>query len=327
MKTILVTGAAGFIGSNISDYLLKNGFKVIGIDNFDPYYSRAIKEYNLREFIENPNFSLQEVDILDFEKINELFVNNNIDGVIHLAALAGVTDSLKLPLKYTRVNVEGTVSIAEACVKNGCKNLIFASTSSVYGEDLPVPYSEDMPTDSPLSPYPASKKACEVLLKSYTYNYDFNVSILRIFNPVGIRLRPDLALPKLIRAAIYPEFTFPQYWSNPEATARDYVNVKHIAESMLYILENPIKYDRFNLGNSSPVSLADLISTVEEVVGIAPKIEVKAHRKGEMKVTYANVSKAAKMINYNPTTPIKESIKEYYDWFIKQDEIYKKGEL
>ena len=325
---ILVTGAAGFFGSNLCEYLLSKGYEVVGIDNFNEYYNPKFKEYNLRDYKDQKSFSMYKEDILNKDKLDEIFTSHDFDGVVHLAAWAGVTKSIELPQVYIRNNIEGTSNVADMCVKHNVNNFIFASTSSVYGNNQ-TPFTEDMPTDAPLSPYPATKKACEVLLKTYQINHGLNVSIFRIFNPIGYKLRPDLLLTKAIRSCLYGE-ELPIFWSEKEAyelTGRDYTWISHIQDSVNHVLNNPFEYEIFNMGNSSPVMLGEMLDTIQEVVGKKANIVYKDHRQGEMLVTYANVDKAKKMIGYNPSTSIKESIKMYYEWFLEQEDWYKKGEF
>ena len=325
---ILVTGAAGFFGSNLSEFLLSKGYTVIGVDNFNDYYSPKVKEYNIREFKDNPNFKLYREDILDSKKMEEIFQKeDSIDCIVHLAAWAGVTYSIENPVVYVQNNVEGTVRLADLAVKHNIKCFIFASTSSVYGTN-PVPFVETMSIDDPLSPYPATKRACELLLKTYSLNFGLPVTIMRIFNPTAPRMRPDLALPKLIRSCEYGE-EFPCYWdeSDFEKTGRDYCYIGHMCDAIVKIMENPFKFEIFNLGNSSPVTLGGLFKAVEDVTGKKINLKMMPSRKGEMLITFADISKAQKMLDYNPSTSIAESIKIYYDWFKNQEDYYKRGEI
>lgn len=324
---ILVTGAAGFIGSNLCEYLLNRDHTVIGIDNFNDYYSPKVKEYNIQLFADNPNFILYRTDLLDISELSKVFESEKPAAIVHLAAWAGVTRSLKEPVTYVRNNIEATVNLAELSIKHNIENFIFASTSSIYG-DNGTPFIEDMNTDHPLAPYPATKKACEVLLSTYNRNFGLNVTVLRIFNPVGIKIRPDIFLPNVIRSCLYGS-ECPIYWTEQETkeiTARDYTYIGHMLDGILTILETPLGYEILNFGNSEPVYLADFLNTVEEVVGKSINRKYLGNRKGEMLVTYANVDRAKDLINYSPTTTLKESIKIYYDWFVDQEEWYKKGD-
>ncbi len=321
---ILVTGVAGFFGSNLAEYLLGKGHQVLGIDNFNDYYSPKIKRYNIRDFERHSNFKLYELDITGRDIARGLTSREvrpaGIDAIVHLAAWAGVTRSFEIPSVYVRNNIEGTVNLVNLAVKYKIPNFIFASTSSVYGKN-PTPFREDMEADTPLAPYPATKRACEIMLKTYSINYDVNVTILRIFNPQAPRMRPDLALPKMIKSCLYGT-EFPVYWSTLDPK-RDYCYIGHMFEAIDRILEKPLKYEIFNLGNSSPVGLNELMDIVEDVVGRKMNKKIMPERKGEMEVTYADIEKARRTLHYNPKTSIKECVSIYYEWFKKQEEWYR----
>ena len=322
MKTILITGCAGFIGSNLCQYLLEKNYKVVGVDNFNDYYSPKIKKFNILSFENNSNFYLIEEDLLNYPKIEEIFKNVKIDAVIHLAAYAGVTYSFEKPLLYVRNNIEVTTNLLDLCVKYKVNNFIFSSTSSIYGNS-PSPFREDMITDTPLAPYPATKKSCEVMCSVYSQNYGLNTTIFRFFNPLDIRIRPDLALTKLIRSALYGE-EFPQY-QDLNSTGRDYCYLQNMLDSIEFVINNPFKYEIFNLGNSSPVTLGKLVETVEKVVGRKVNLVRMPERKGEMTLTFADVSKAEKMLGYKSKTPLEFIVEKYYNWFLEQDSWYQKG--
>jgi UDP-glucuronate 4-epimerase len=322
MNTILVTGCAGFIGSNLTEFLLKRGYRVIGIDNFNNYYSPKIKHYNLKDFKENPNFLLLSQDLTNYDFVKNLFEKTKIDAVIHLAAYAGVTYSFEKPLLYVKNNEEVTANLLEMCSRHNVSNFIFASTSSVYGNN-PTPFVESMSSDFPLAPYPASKKASEVMSYVYSKTYDINVAILRLFNPLGLRIRPDLALTKLVRSAIFGD-EFPQY-QDLNSTGRDYCDLDNIMISIHFLLQNPVKYEIFNLGNSSPTTLGGLVEVVNEVTGKRVNLVRMPERLGEMQLTFADSSKAEKLIKYNTKTPLKKIVEKYYNWYLNQEEWYQKG--
>ncbi len=320
---VLVTGCAGFLGSNICEHLLLQKHTVLGLDNFNDYYNPKIKEYNIKDFKDHKKFRLYRTDLLDPDGLAKLFKKEKPNAIVHMAAWAGVTRSIKEPVAYVRNNIEGTVNLAELAVKYKAKSFIFASTSSVYGDNK-TPFEETMNTDHPLAPYPASKKACEVILSTYTRNFGLPVTIFRIFNPLGPHQRPDLALTQLIRSCLYgTEF---QQYQDSKSTGRDYTYVGHLLEAIATVLQKPFKYEIFNMGNFAPVTLGEFIATVEKVVGKKANIVQGEKRQGEMELTFANIAKAKKMLKYNPTTPIEKSIQIYYDWFAEQEEWYKKGE-
>lgn len=321
---ILVTGCAGFIGSNLVDFLLEKNYSVIGIDNFNEFYSPKIKHENLKLAIINPRFKLCDFDLLESDKLEKVFQNEKIDAVVHLAAYAGVTYSFEKPLVYVRNNLEVTTDLLNLCKRYDVNNFIFASTSSIYG-DNPTPFNESMSTDNPLAPYPATKKACEVMISTFVRNSNLNSTILRFFNPLDIRVRTDLALFKLIKSAEYGD-EFPQY-QDLNSTGRDYCYLQNMLEAIEFIIQNPFKYEIFNLGNSSPVTLGKLVEAVENVTGKKVNLVKMPKRAGEMTLTYADVSKAKKMLGYKAETPIEFIVDKYYKWFLSQPEWYKKGDF
>ena len=321
---ILVTGCAGFIGSNLVDFLLNKKYLVVGIDNFNDFYSPKIKRENLKEALSNPNFKLYELDLLDFDKLQKIFAEEKFDAIVHLAVYAGVTYSFENPVLYVRNNVEVTTELLNLCKKFEVKNFIFASTSSIYGENL-TPFNESMITDHPLAPYPATKKACEVMISTFVRNTDLNATIFRFFNPLDIRVRTDLALFKLIKSAEYGD-EFPQY-QDLNSTGRDYCYLQNMLEVIDYVLQNPIKYEIFNLGNSAPVTLGKLVEAVEKVTGKKVNLVKMPKRAGEMTLTYADVTKAKSLLGYKAETPIEFIVEKYYKWFLSQPEWYKKGDF
>jgi UDP-glucuronate 4-epimerase len=324
MKKILVTGCAGFIGSNFVDYLLALSYQVVGIDNFNnEIYPGKIKRENIKDALRNPNFKLYELDLIKFDEVNKVFQEEKFDAVVHLAAFAGVTHSYEYPLKYVENNEMVTTGLITSCLKNNVHNFLFASTSSVYGKN-PTPFLEEFNTDHPLAPYPASKKASEVMLSAFSQNYDLNVSIFRFFNPLDIRIRPDLALSKLVRSALFGE-EFPQY-QDLNTTGRDYCYLQDMFVAMENAIKNPLKYEIFNLGNSSPVTLGKLVETVERVTEKKVNLVRMPERKGEMTLTYSDITKARSMLGYEPKTTIEQIVRKYYSWFLEQPEWYKKGD-
>lgn len=307
----------------MSEYLLDKGHQVVGIDNFNTYYDPRVKHYHIKDFKDHKQFKLYQIDILESDKVNQIFADEKIDAVIHLAAYAGVTYSVEHPVENVRNNIEVTVILLEACKKHQVSNFLFASTSSVYG-DNPTPFTEEMNTDLVLAPYPATKKSCEVLLYTYAQNFGINVSIFRIFNPLGLRMRSDLALPMIIRSCEFGT-EFPMYWTweQAEKTGRDYCYVGHIFEAFEKVLEEPQKYEIFNLGNSSPETLKSFVRTIEKVCGKQANIKIMPNRQGEMLMTFANIEKAKKILGYNPSTTMEQMIKKYHAWFLRQEEWYK----
>ncbi|MBD3365956.1 NAD-dependent epimerase/dehydratase family protein [candidate division WWE3 bacterium] len=320
---ILITGAAGFIGSNFADYFLKNDYEVVAVDNFNDFYSPKIKEFNISEFKDHPNFKLYRVDISDRAALEPVFSENtDIDAVVHLAAWAGVTQSVENPHQYVKDNVLGTNNLTDFCIKYGINNFIFASTSSVYG-DNPTPFTEDMNTSFPNAPYPATKKSSEVLLYTINKNQDLNVTIFRFFNPLGPRMRPDLALPKLVKSVEYGKVF--ELWQDPTSSARDYTYIDDMARAVEAVIKEPQDFVIMNLGNSNPISLQDMIETVEEVTGKSVTT-TENYLPGQMKETFADISRARDLIGYDPKTTLKEMVEFYYNWFLQQPEWYRKDD-
>jgi len=318
---ILITGVAGFIGSNLAEYLLDMGHVVVGVDNFNDYYDPKIKEFNVSEFLDNDNFKLYRKDITSESDMKSLFEKENVEAVIHLAAWAGVTYSIENPDIYLKTNILGTNILADMSVKYGIKSFVFASTSSIYGKVNETPYNEEMDSSKPLAPYPASKKGSEVLLYTYNVNFGLNTTIFRFFNPIGPRLRPDLAISKLIKSTIY-DYEFPQY-QDLEGSSRDYTQIRNMLMAMEYVCKNPLNYEIINLGNSNPVTLGDLVRGVEKVTGGKVKLKRMPERKGEMTSTFANIDKAKRLVNYDPKESLEEMIGSYYDWYVKQPKWYR----
>lgn len=318
---ILVTGCAGFIGSDLTEYFLNRGHEVIGLDNFNNYYDPKIKEFNILEFKDSPKFMLFRTDITDRKELWKVFDENKIDGIAHFAAYAGVTQSNADPNTWVFNNIDGTSNLAEFAIKKKVKSFVLSSTSSVYGSN-PTPYREDMSTDGPLGIYPASKKADEVLLYAYSSCFNLNVSILRFFNPIGPRLRPDMAIPKLVRAAEYG-YTFTLYQGTE--SSRDYTYIENMAQAVETCLTKPFKYEILNIGNARPVTLKELLESVQRVSGKTIKT-IRDDRPGQMQVTCADTTKAQKLIGYNPSVTLDQMVEKYYEWFLKQPEWYKKGE-
>ncbi len=321
MKKVLVTGAAGYIGSNLVEYLLSKDYEVVGLDNFNEYYSPKVKRFNIETFKNHKNFKLYEIDLVDKDALTKMFdEEKEFYSIIHLAAWAGVTYSVKHPDIYIKANVEGSHNLMDLASKRSVGSFIFASTSSIYGDNK-VPFDETMNTDRPNAPYPASKKSVEVLLYTYNKNFGLKTTIFRFFNPLGPRIRPDMALPKLIRATLY-DYEFPIY-QNPENSKRDYTYIGHMLDAIEKAMDKQFEYEIINLGNSNPVSLIDMMKSVERTIGKKAKTK-QLPLPGQMHITYANIDKAKRLLEYNPNTTLDEMIQIYYEWFLKQPEWYRK---
>lgn len=316
MKTYLVTGSSGFIGSSLTLELLKEGNRVIGVDNFCDFYDPSLKEKNIEAFINNDLYNLERVDIRSKEEIFRIFKENNIDTVVHLAAMAGVRPSIENPLLYQEVNCMGTQNILEAMKEFGVKNLVMASSSSVYGNCKEVPFKESMIVDYAISPYAATKKANEVMTHVYHKLYDMNVIMLRFFTVYGPKQRPDLAINKFTRLMLEGK-SIPMFGDG--RTSRDYTYITDIVDGIVsscnYVEENKKVYEILNLGNSSPVSLKEMIETIGNVVGIKPVIETLPMQAGDVEKTYADISKAKKLIGYEPKVSFEQGIKNFVEWY------------
>ncbi|MFQ5509911.1 MAG: GDP-mannose 4,6-dehydratase [Leptospirillia bacterium] len=313
--TILVTGAAGFIGSHLCETLVAQGRTVVGYDNFDPFYDRAIKERNLAELRRNPAFTLVEGDILDRDRLATAFREHGVAEVVHLAALAGVRPSIEDPYRYQEVNVAGTSALLECARECEVENFVFASSSSVYGNNKKVPFSESDPVDRPISPYAATKRAGELICHTYHHLYGFPVTCLRFFTVYGPRQRPDLAIAKFTRMIDAGE-TIPLFGDG--GSRRDYTHIDDIIGGTLAAIKARAPYAIYNLGESETTTLADLVAMIEDALGKTARIERLPMQPGDVSVTYADISLARKEIGYQPTTPIKTGIPAYVEWFKQQ---------
>ncbi len=317
MNNILVTGGAGFIGSHLCERLFRDGIRVICIDNFDSYYDPQIKIRNVEEIAKKfPElFELVTGDIRNPEHLNAIFQKNKLDFVIHLAARAGVRPSIADPLLYQDVNVRGTAVLLEACRKHGVKNLIFASSSSVYGENQRVPFTEKDLDIQPISPYGATKRAGELLCYSYHHLYGMNIACLRIFTAYGPRQRPEMAIHKFTRLIDQGE-NIPVYGDG--SSRRDYTYIDDLVEGILGVVRHHKGFEVYNLGESQTTSLKDLIRLIEEAFGKKANIEMLDFQPGDVSVTYADISKAERMLKYQPKVKMEEGIRRFVEWYKAQ---------
>ena len=316
MNTYFITGGAGFIGSTLSEKLLSLGNKVVAIDNFCDFYNPKIKEKNVKELLLNPNFKLYRADIRDREAVKEIFDENKIDVVMNLAAMAGVRPSIENPCLYQEVNCFGLQNILEEMKLHNVKNGVLASSSSVYGNCKEVPFREDMIVDYAISPYAATKKANEVMAHVYHKLYDMNIIMLRFFTVYGPKQRPDLAINKFTRLMLEDK-EIPMFGDG--TTSRDYTYVDDIVNGIIksceYTLNNKNVYEILNIGNSSPISLKEMINTIARVLGVEPKIKQLPMQPGDVDRTYADISKAKKLIGYEPKTTFEEGIRKFVNWY------------
>ena len=309
MKKVLITGAAGFIGSNLSHRMLQAGYSVIGIDNFDSFYDPQIKHKAIQKLALNPDFKLYEGDIRNRSLLDTVFEIEKPALVIHLAARAGVRPSIEQPELYYDVNVNGTLVLLEAMRKAGIKDLLFASSSSVYGNNKKVPFSETDSVDNPISPYAATKKAGELLCYTYHHLYNFNIFCLRFFTVYGPGQRPEMAIQQFGRkiAEGLPITLF-----GDGSTRRDYTFIDDITNGIIASSDNLIGYEILNLGNSDTISLIDLVHNIEETLGEKAIIEWQPMQPGDVEITFADISKAQKLIGYKPDYPVKKGLQKMF---------------
>jgi UDP-glucuronate 4-epimerase len=314
MNKILVTGAAGFIGSHVAEQLLKRGDEVVGIDNVNDYYPVQFKRENVQILSKfGERFSFVEADICDKDGVDHLFKEHNFSHVAHLAARAGVRPSIEDPFVYQQANVEGTLNILQACVGRGLKNIVLTSSSSVYGNSRTIPFREDdSATDRPISPYAATKKATEVMGYTYHSLYGLNVSVVRPFTVYGPRGRPDMAPWLFIESALKGR-KIKKFGDG--STRRDYTFIADFVKGFVNAIDRPFGYEIFNLGNSSTVSLQEALDIVGAVTGKELLIEQLPMQPGDVEVTNAEISKARKLLDYNPVTSFRDGMSQLYEWY------------
>ena len=310
-STILVTGAAGFIGSHVSEALTARGDRVVGLDNFDPFYDPAAKRQNLAGLLADERFEFIEGDIRDIEALARIFDDRNIDGVIHLAARAGVRPSIADPVGYVSTNVEGTVSLLEAARCAGVQRFVFGSSSSVYGAANKVPFSEDQRIDRPISPYAATKVAGEAHCYTHHYLYGLPIVVLRFFTVYGPRQRPDLAINKFVRLLEAGE-PIPQFGDG--SSSRDYTFIGDIVRGVVAAYDSELTLEIINLGSSSPIRLDEMIQAVADAVGVEAQVEIMENQPGDVPRTYANVDKAAQLLDWEPRFTLAEGLAEFVKW-------------
>jgi UDP-glucuronate 4-epimerase len=312
--SILVTGAAGFIGSHLCEALLESGEDVVGLDSFDDFYDVVLKERNVEPSLGHTSFRLVRGDIRDRAALDNL--PDGVETVVHLAARAGVRPSIEHPELYADVNVMGTVQLLAWAADRGVRKLVFASSSSVYGNNEKVPFSESDPVDHPISPYAATKKAGELICHAASHLDGISVACLRFFTVYGPRQRPDLAIHKFARV-LRDGGEIPMYGDG--TTCRDYTYVADTIAGILGAIEWASRagngYGIFNLGNHRTVSLSDMIRTLGEEMGIQPRIRRLPLQPGDVTRTYADIERAQRELGYRPETPFREGVRSFLEWF------------
>jgi UDP-glucuronate 4-epimerase len=312
---VLVTGGAGFIGSHVCERLLDDGHRVWAFDDLNDFYDPGLKRRNLREIQDlGQPFEFVHGDLCDASALVELFASVRFDQVIHLAARAGVRPSLEQPALYQRVNVEGTVNVLEAARRSAVKKITIASSSSVYGVNAKVPFNESDPIFSAVSPYAASKLACEALGHTWHHVYGMDVAMLRFFTVYGPRQRPDLAIHKFTRL-IDAGRPIPVFGDG--STARDHTHISDILEGVMACTRREFGFEIFNLGESRTVKLSELIALIESALGKPAVIDRQPLQPGDVPLTFSDISKARATLGYEPRMRVEDGIPLFVDWFRK----------
>ena len=309
-----MTGGAGFIGSHLVDRLLAEGvWQIAVVDNFNGFYSPLVKRANIEKHSDSPDFSLYEVDICRAESLRRVFAENKFDAIVHLAAWAGVRPSLENPAIYVQTNVDGTLNLLELAREFGVRQFVFGSSSSVYGNNSKIPFSEDDKISRPISPYAATKAAGELLCHTYSHLYDIRAVCLRFFTVYGARQRPDLAIHKFSRL-ISENLPVPMFGDG--TTRRDYTFIDDIISGVRAAIDyDKSNYEIFNLGESQTIELKHLIELLEINLGKKAVVERREMQPGDVPITFADISKAKELLDYNPQTKIEDGIPKFIRWF------------
>ena len=313
---ILITGGAGFIAYHLAARLQDEGYDVALLDNFNNFYDPALKRKNVRDLQARRKIRPYEADILDHAALRRVFDETHPQGIVHLAAWAGVRPSLENPEIYASVNVTGTVNLLQLAREFGVESFIFGSSSSVYGGNERVPFSEEDPVDRPVSPYAATKRAGELLCHTYAHNYSMHITCLRFFTVYGPRQRPEMAIHKFARL-IREGIEIPVYGDGE--SRRDYTYVDDIIAGVVSAIRVNPEYEIINLGESRTTSLLGLISQLEDALGKKAVRRYLPDQAGDMRITYADIGKARRILGYQPATPIEEGIRKFAAWFLETE--------
>jgi len=310
---VLITGGAGFIAFHLASALLKDRAEIHLLDNFNDFYDPEIKRKNVRDLQSSGNVSIHAVDILDREKLGQVFAEVRPETVVHLAAWAGVRPSLEKPALYSAVNVTGTVHLLELAKEYSTRCFVFGSSSSVYGGSRRIPFAEDDPVDKPISPYAATKRAGELLCHSYSENFSMHITCLRFFTVYGPRQRPEMAIHKFARL-ISEGKEIPVFGNGN--SRRDYTYVEDIVAGILAATEVNPRFEIINLGESQTIGLMDVVKQLEKALNTKASIRFLPVQPGDMDATYADISRARQILGYDPQKPFEEGIRLFTDWFL-----------
>jgi UDP-glucuronate 4-epimerase len=310
-QRVLVTGAAGFIGSTLVDRLLAEGREVVGLDNFDPFYPELAKRRNLASALDHARFRLVRGDIRDPEALARVFEPAGIDGVVHLAALAGVRPSLERPAVYADVNVHGTAAVLEAATRAGRPRIVFASSSSVYGERQGGPFREDDPVLHPISPYAATKRAGELLAHSFHHSQGLSITCARIFTAYGPRQRPDLAVRKFAERMLRGD-SIPVYGDG--GSLRDFTYVDDLVDGLLRSLDRDLGFAILNFGAGRTLAVLEMVKELEQALGVKAQIEWRPRETGDVTRTWADVSAARATLGWSANVPFQTGIQRFVAW-------------
>jgi len=311
---ILVTGAAGFIGSNLAQKLVRRGDDVIGLDNFNDYYNPAKKRANEKRLAQYPNFRMIEADIRDRPRMIHIFEEEGFDAVAHLAAMAGVRPAVEKPDFYVEVDYIGTQHLMDAARFTDVGNFVFASTSSVYGNTKQIPFVETDPCDRPLQPYAAAKRAAEILGYTYNYLYGLNFTVIRFFTVYGPNGRPDM-MAYLVADSITKGKQIPIY--NGGEMYRDWTFVEDITNGAMAALDRPLGYEIINLGRGEPTRLKEFVGLIEDLAGKKANLVDKPKPAADVVSTYADISKAVELLGYAPKVSVSEGVEAFWNWYIE----------
>lgn len=317
---VLVTGGAGFIGSHVADQLVSRGDRVVIVDSFDPFYAPAVKRRNIEPLLNSGKAELIEADICDGNRVDDLLGEREIDGIIHLAARAGVRPSLERPSDYIRTNVEGTQAMLDVARRRRIRPFVFGSSSSVYGDTTPVPFRETERADEPISPYAATKRAAELMCRAHACLYGTSILCLRLFTVYGPRQRPDLAIHKFARLMLQGE-EIPLFGDG--STERDYTYVADAVDGIVRALDwcadsNGGAFEIINIGEHATTSLATLVDLIASELKIKPRIRQLPAQPGDVQRTHADITRAREILGYDPRTTMEEGIHRFAEWLRAQ---------